>query len=238
MGCGAGPGWHQLTAVNRNGQTRPIIIGVAGGTGSGKSTLVRALVEGLGSDDVAVIQHDAYYRDQSHLSPQERDNINFDHPDALETTLLVSDLNGLIQGYPIEMPAYDFATHTRRPKRTRVEPRKIIIVEGILIFVSLSLRDLMDMRVYVDTDDDVRFIRRLERDIKERDRTMRSVIRQYLGTVKPMHLEFVEPSKRYADLIIPEGGLNRIAVNVLLTKIESLIAGETTIPSRYDIPIP
>jgi uridine kinase len=211
---------------------RSVIIGVAGGTGSGKTTVVRALVEKLGSSDVAVIQHDSYYRDRSHLPPTERESINYDHPDALESSLLVTHLNQLSQGYPIKVPMYDFATHTRKPETKRIEPRQVIIVEGILIFADPPLRDLMDIRIFVDTDDDVRFIRRLERDITERNRTVWSVIQQYLDTVKPMHLEFVEPSKRYADLIIPEGGYNRIAIDVLVTKIESLIAGATTIPPR------
>jgi uridine kinase len=211
---------------------RPIIIGVAGGTGSGKTTVVHRLVDSLSEEDVTVIQHDSYYRDRSHLPPEERQNINYDHPDALETSLLVAHLKQLMQGNPVEVPIYDFTTHTRKHETKRVEPRKVLIVEGILIFVDRSLRDLMDIRIFVQTDDDVRFIRRLERDIAERGRTTPSVIQQYLNTVKPMHLEFVEPSKRYADLIIPEGGFNPIAIDVLLTKIKSLIDGTSPLPAR------
>ncbi len=211
---------------------RPILIGVAGGTGSGKTTVVRSLAESLSDEDVAVLQHDAYYRDRSHLPPLERQNINYDHPDALETSLLVSHLQQLLEARPVEIPIYDFTTHTRKRETRRVQPQKVLIVEGILIFVDPALRDLMDIRLFVETDDDVRFIRRLERDIEERGRTMRSVIEQYLTTVKPMHLQFVEPSKRYADLIIPEGGYNRIAVDVVLTKIKSLIAGTSPVPPR------
>ncbi len=211
---------------------RPIIIGVAGGTGSGKTTVVQSLVEGLSSEDVTVIQHDSYYRDRSHLPPPERASINYDHPDALETSLLVEHVGQLLHSQPIDMPIYDFTTHTRRQETRQVQPSKVMIVEGILIFGDPALRDLMDLRIFVETDDDVRFIRRLERDIAERGRTMRSVIDQYLGTVKPMHLQFVEPSKRYADLIIPEGGFNRVAVDVVLTKIKSLIAGTSPLPPR------
>jgi uridine kinase len=211
---------------------RPVLVGVAGGTGSGKTTVVRSLVNALGDRDVAIIQHDSYYRDRSHLPTADRANINYDHPDALETSLLVDHLSCLLQGQVVQTPIYDFATHTRRRETNPVEPRKVIVLEGILIFVDPALRALMDIRIFVDTDDDVRFIRRLERDIMERGRTMPLVIQQYLATVKPMHLEFVEPSKRYADLIIPEGGLNRIAVDVLITKIKSLIAGASVIPSR------
>ncbi len=211
---------------------RPIIIGVAGGTGSGKTTVVQSLVEGLSSEDVTVIQHDSYYRDRSHLPPHERANVNYDHPDALETSLLVDHVRELLRGQAIDMPIYDFTTHTRRRETRRVQPSKVMIVEGILIFADPALRDLLDLRIFVETDDDVRFIRRLERDIAERGRTMRSVIEQYLRTVKPMHLQFVEPSKRYADLIIPEGGFNRVAVDVVLTKIKSLIAGTSPLPSR------
>jgi len=201
----------------------PIIIGVAGGTGSGKTTVSQAILERVGRDRIAYIQHDSYYKDQSHLPPEERAKINFDHPDALETGLLVQHLKQLRAGHPVEVPVYDFTTHTRTSQTRRVEPRRVILVEGILIFADDALRDMMDVKIYVDTDADIRFIRRLERDITERGRTMRSVIDQYLATVRPMHLEFVEPSKRYADVIIPEGGFNPVALDMVVARIEAMI---------------
>jgi uridine kinase len=202
----------------------PVVIGVAGGTGSGKTTIVEEIIRVLGDDQVTVIQHDFYYKDRSHVPPSEREKINYDHPDALETALLAQHLHELREGCPVEIPIYDFATHTRKPIIRTVHPRKVIILEGILILVDESLRQLMDIKVFVDTDADTRFIRRLQRDMTERARTMESVIHQYVSTVKPMHLEFVEPSKRYADIIIPEGGYNQVAVDMLITKIKSIIS--------------
>ena len=204
---------------------RPYIVGVSGGTGSGKTTVVQKITETLGADDVLVIFHDSYYRDRSHLSPEERGQINYDHPDALETDLLIAHVKELIAGNPVEVPLYDYATHTRCQDKIRIFPSRIIIIEGILIFVDPNLRSLMDLRVFVDTDDDVRFIRRMERDIRERARSRESVVQQYLSTVRPMHLEFVEPSKRYADIIIPEGGFNTAAVDLMTTKISTLVEG-------------
>ncbi len=205
-------------------EKRSVIVGVAGGTGSGKTTIARTIYEQLGPDKVAYIPHDAYYYDLSHLPLEERAKRNFDHPDSLETSLLIEHLKQLREGLHVEIPVYDFATHTRRPETRRVEPRPIILVEGILVFVEPELRDLMDIRIYVDTDPDIRFIRRLVRDINERGRTMESVIRQYLETVRVMHLEFVEPSKRYADIIIPEGGFNTVALDMVLARLRSMIA--------------
>ncbi len=205
-------------------EKRSVIVGVAGGTGSGKTTIARTIYEQLGPDKVAYIPHDAYYYDLSHLPLEERAKRNFDHPDSLETSLLIEHLKQLREGLPVEIPVYDFATHTRRPETRRVEPRPIILVEGILVFVEPELRDLMDIKIYVDTDPDIRFIRRLVRDINERGRTMESVIRQYLETVRVMHLEFVEPSKRYADIIIPEGGFNTVALDMVLARLRSMIA--------------
>ncbi len=202
---------------------KPIIIGVAGGTGSGKTTVSQAILDRVGRDRIAYIQHDSYYKDRSYLPPEERAKINFDHPDALETELLVQHLKELRAGHPVEVPVYDFTTHTRTSQTQRVEPRWVILVEGILIFADDALRDMMDVKIYVDTDADIRFIRRLERDITERGRTMRSVIDQYLATVRPMHLEFVEPSKRYADVIIPEGGYNPVALDMVVARIEAMI---------------
>jgi len=200
----------------------PVVIGVAGGSGSGKTTVVRRIVESVGDDQVTVLEHDRYYRDRSDLRLEDRAALNYDHPDSLETDLLVRHLDELRAGRPIELPLYDYATYTRRAVTQPVEPRTAIIVEGILIFADAALRALMDVKVFVDTDDDIRFIRRLRRDVAERGRTMDSVIEQYLGTVKPMHLEFVEPSKRYADIIVPQGGHNAVAIDMLLTLIRSL----------------
>jgi uridine kinase len=203
---------------------RPIILGVAGGSGSGKTTVVRAMVSALGGGQAAVIHHDAYYRDTSHLSPAERQAINYDHPDSLETGLLVEHLRELRAGRAVALPVYDFAEHARQPQREHLQPQKIVIVDGLLILWDPELRALMDIKVYVDTDADLRFIRRLERDIRERGRSAESVILQYIRTVRPMHLEFVEPSKRYADVILPEGGHNAVAVDMLVTKVRSILA--------------
>jgi len=200
----------------------PFVIGVAGGSGSGKTTVIRRIVESLGDDQVSLIEHDRYYRDRGDLRLEERAALNYDHPDSLETDLLVEHVNALRTGQAVRVPVYDFARHARTAETITVEPRRAIIVEGILIFTDPALRRLMDVKVFVDTDDDTRFIRRLQRDISERGRTVASVIEQYLGTVKPMHLEFVEPSKRYADVIIPLGGHNTVAIDLLLTLIRSL----------------
>jgi uridine kinase len=199
-----------------------VVIGVAGGSGSGKTTVVRRIVDSVGADNVTVLEHDRYYRDRNDLRLEERAALNYDHPDALETDLLVRHLEELRAGRPIAAPTYDFARHARQPNTDTLEPRRTIIVEGILIFTDAALRNLLDVKVFVDADDDTRFIRRLQRDIAERGRTVPSVIDQYLGTVKPMHLDFVEPSKRYADVIIPRGGHNAVAIDMLLTLIRSL----------------
>lgn len=202
---------------------RPVVIGVAGGSGSGKTTVVRAIVEALGPEDVTVIAHDAYYVDRSDVPPNRRLAINYDHPDALETALLVEHLEALRGGNPVEVPVYDFAAHIRCPETTTARPRPIIILDGILILAERRLRDLMDIKVFVETDADIRFIRRLLRDTRQRARTVESVVQQYLDTVQPMHLEFVEPSRRYAHLIIPEGGQNQVAVDMLITKIRAVL---------------
>jgi uridine kinase len=200
----------------------PIVIGVAGGSGSGKSTVVRRIVETLGTADVTVLEHDRYYRDHPELRLEERAALNYDHPDSLETNLLVEHVQTLKAGRSVDVPVYDFARHARQATRDRLFPRTAVIIEGILIFADAELRSLMDVKVFVDTDDDTRFIRRLQRDVSERGRTVDSVIDQYLSTVKPMHLEFVEPSKRYADVIVPEGGHNQVAIDMLMTLIRSL----------------
>ncbi len=206
---------------------RPVIIGVAGGSGSGKTTVVQEIIKDLGPDAVAFIQHDSYYHDRSHVPPRERADLNYDHPDALETSLLVEHLRQLKTGRSVDVPVYDFAKHARTTETTTVPPRRVIILEGLLILVDRQLRDLMDIRVFVDTDADLRILRRIDRDLNERNRSLESVVKQYLGTVRPMHLEFVEPSKRYAHVIIPEGGHNKVAVDMLLTKIRTIVGDES-----------
>jgi uridine kinase len=197
---------------------KPLIIGVAGGTASGKTTIANAIMESINHPQMVVIPHDAYYKDVSHLPLAERAKINFDHPDALETGLMVRHLRELIAGRPIEMPVYDFSNHTRLPKGVIRKPAKVIIIEGILIFCEQALRDLMDVKIFVDTDSDLRFIRRMKRDIQERQRSLESVINQYLGTVRPMHITFVEPSRKFADIIIPEGH-NPVSTDLVVTLI-------------------
>lgn len=200
----------------------PLVIGVAGGSGSGKTTVVRRIVDVLGDEHVSVLEHDRYYRDRNDLRLEERAALNYDHPDSLETDLMVRHVNALRDGGSVDVPGYDFARHARTAATRNVSPRRAIIIEGILIYTDAALRALMDVKVFVDTDADTRFIRRLQRDITERGRTVQSVIDQYLGTVKPMHLEFVEPSKRYADIIVPQGGHNTVAIDMLLTLIRGL----------------
>lgn len=208
------------------GTGRVVCIGVAGGTGSGKTTVAEAIVARIGAHRIAYIQHDSYYRDLSHLPEQERLRCNFDHPDALESELLVQHLRALRRGEGVEVPVYDFTRHVRTRQTRRVEPRKVILVEGILIFAEAMLRREFDIRIFVDTDADLRFLRRLQRDISERGRTVESVIAQYLETVRPMHLEFVEPSKRWADVIIPEGGFNTVALDMICARVEALLGEE------------
>jgi uridine kinase len=197
---------------------RPLVIGVVGGSGSGKTTVARAIYERLGLD-AAFVDQDAYYRDLSHLSLEERARVNFDHPDAIDTDLFVAHLEALRDGRPVDKPTYDFARHTRAEAVVRLAPREVVIVDGILLFAEARLRALFDIRLFVDVDDDIRFIRRLRRDVNERGRTVEGVIRQYLDTVRPMHLEFVEPSKRYADVILPEGGHNQVGIDMIVARV-------------------
>ena len=200
------------------------IVGIAGGTGSGKTTVAEAVMRRVGADRVLLLQHDAYYFDHPELPLEARAKINFDHPDSLESALLVTHLKALSSGAAVDIPIYDFSTHRRLERTRRVEPKPVVLIEGILALAEPRLRETMDMKVYVDTDADLRFIRRLERDIRERGRDRESVIRQYLKTVKPMHDQFVEPSKRYADIIVPEGGHNLVGVNLLVAKLRAILA--------------
>ncbi len=204
-------------------RTPPLVIGVAGGTGSGKTTVAKVIIDRVGANHIAFLPHDAYYKDLAGLTPAQRATINYDHPDSLETSLLVHHIKQLKDFKSIELPVYDFKTHTRTTTTLHLESQPVILVEGILILAEKSLRDLFDVKIFVDTDPDIRFIRRLERDIAERGRTSASVIQQYLATVRPMHLEFVEPSKRYADVIIPEGGLNTVAMDMVVARLEVLL---------------
>lgn len=204
-------------------EKKPIVFGVAGGTASGKTTVARAILEAVGAEQIAYLPHDAYYRDMPHLTLVERAHQNYDHPNSLETKLLVKHIEALLKWQPVQVPVYDFTTHRRTEETVLVEPSPIILVDGILIFTKRKLRELMDIKVYVDTDPDVRFIRRMERDIQERGRSLTAVIEQYMGTVRPMHLKFVEPSKRYADVIIPHGGLNKVAMEMVVASLRDLL---------------
>ena len=202
----------------------PLVIGIAGGSGSGKTTVAQAILQRVGPTRISFLQHDAYYKDLSGLPPTQRAEINFDHPNSLESDLLIQHIQQLKNGQPVDVPIYDFSTHSRTTRSYTVQPRGVILVEGILIFTEAALRNIFDVKIFVDTDADLRFIRRLERDISERGRTTASVIKQYLSTVRPMHLEFVEPSKRYADIIIPEGGFNNAALDMVVARIETMLA--------------
>jgi len=201
----------------------PLVIGIAGGSGSGKTTVAHIIIERVGAEHIAFLQHDSYYKDLSNLPPNQRTQINFDHPDSLDNNLLIQHIQQLKEYQPVEVPVYDFKNHSRTTKTVRIDPQPLILVEGILIFAEPGLRPLFDVKIFVDTDPDIRFIRRLERDIIERGRTTESVIQQYLRTVRPMHLDFVEPSKRYADVIIPEGGRNTVAVDMVVARLELLL---------------
>ena len=205
------------------GIRKPFIVGVAGGTGSGKTTVSRRIQDAISPHHISYLQHDSYYHDRSYLSPEERAKGNYDHPDSLDTALLVAHIHQLLNWNAVDIPVYDFAAHSRRSVTQQVEPARVVLIEGILVFAEKELRQLMDMRIYVDTDADIRFIRRLSRDVKDRGRSLDSVVRQYLSTVRPMHLEFVEPSKRYADVIVPEGGNNRVAMDMIISRIRDIL---------------
>ena len=203
-------------------ELNPIIIGIAGGTGSGKSTLADNIRKEF-ANNITMLSHDYYYKSNSHLSFDERKKLNYDHPDAFDTGLLIEHLNKLKKGEVIYRPNYSFVTHLREEQTVEVVPKKVILLDGILIFENKELRDMMDIKIFVDTDADIRFIRRLVRDVSDRGRTLESVIEQYTTTVKPMHEQFVEPSKKYADIIVPEGGYNHVALNMIIEKIRSII---------------
>jgi uridine kinase len=200
-----------------------LVIGIAGGTGSGKTTVANEIVKSVGQEHVSVIPHDAYYKDLAALPPNQKRAINYDHPNSLETDLMVRHIEDLKAGKTVELPIYDFTKHARTSETIMIKPNPVVLVEGILIFTNSVLRDLCDVKLFVDTDADIRLIRRIRRDITERGRTIESVLSQYEATVRPMHLEFVEPSKRYADIIIPEGGYNQVALDMVTARIESLV---------------
>jgi uridine kinase len=201
-----------------------LVVGIAGGTGSGKTTVAKTIASSLSPGGVAMIEFDAYYRDRPDLSFEERGLLNFDHPESLEIELLVDHLSALRAGVGVDVPIYDFKTHRRRPESRRVEPAKVVIVEGILVFVDARVRERLDMKIFVDTDADIRVFRRIRRDMEQRGRTFESIRDQYYKTVRPMHLQFVEPSKRWADLIIPEGGNNKVALDLIISKLSTVLA--------------
>ncbi|KRM19030.1 uridine kinase [Ligilactobacillus hayakitensis DSM 18933 = JCM 14209] len=206
-----------------NNKKKPIIIGVTGGSGSGKTTVSRAIFEQLKGHSLLMIEEDSYYNDQSNVSFEERVKTNYDHPNAFDTDLLVSQINELLNWKSIEKPIYDYKQHTRSQETVTVEPKEVIILEGIMVLNDPRLRDLMDIKIFVDTDDDIRIIRRIQRDMEERGRSLQSVIDQYLATVKPMYHQFIEPTKRYADIIVPEGGQNQVAIDLLVTKVRDIL---------------
>jgi uridine kinase len=209
---------------NRRSFSNPIVVGIAGGSGSGKTTVVHRILDRVGWDRIAYLPHDAYYKDASHLPWEERIHLNYDHPKSLDNDLLIEHIHMLLRGEPVDTPIYDFSHHIRSAEVRRVLPSPVILVEGILVFADERLRELMDIKLYVDTAADIRFIRRLLRDINERGRTVASVVEQYQTTVRPMHMAFVEPTKSYADIIIPEGGHNDVAMEMVIGRIETLLA--------------
>lgn len=202
---------------------KPLVIGIAGGTGSGKTTIARRIAASVPVESVTIIEHDSYYRDRSDLSEDERAKLNFDHPDSLESELLMAHLSALKKGEAVEIPIYDFTTHARKKQTEHVSPTPVIIVEGILTFVDPRLRELFDVKIFVDTDSDIRVFRRIRRDIEQRGRDFASIREQYYESVRPMHLMFVEPSKRWADIIIPEGGNNEVALDLIVGKVRSVL---------------
>lgn len=219
-----------------NHKTRPVVIGITGGSGSGKTTVARKIFDQLSNYSITIIQQDSYYNDQAEMSMVERKAVNYDHPMAFDFDLLIEQLTKLLNYEAIEKPVYDYEEFTRSDQTIHQDPREVIIVEGILILDDKRLRDLMDIKVFVDTDDDIRLIRRIERDTKDRGRSLDNIIHQYLMTVKPMYHQFVEPTKRYADLIVPEGGENQVAIDLLTTKMRSILVrrGNKEIKNNFD----
>jgi uridine kinase len=209
--------------------TPPVVLGIAGGSGSGKTTVLNRILREFGADPIAILDHDAYYEDLSHLSPDQRSQFNFDHPEALETELMREHLDRLMEGEAVEKPMYDFTTHTREDETETVEPRPVIILEGLLVLAESTLEEQMDIKIYVDAADDIRLMRRIRRDMQERGRSIEGILRQYERTVRPMHLEFVEPSKREADIVIPRGGHNHVAIQMVLSRIHDLLRLEETV---------
>ncbi|HSE98759.1 MAG TPA: uridine kinase [Blastocatellia bacterium] len=212
-----------------------MIIGICGGTGSGKTTVANRIIEAVGSEAVVYLQQDAYYRNLGDMPMDLRHKVNFDHPDAFDTELMINHLEALGAGESIEQPIYDYPTHSRRPETLHVDARPIIIIEGILVFDDPKLRGLMDLKIFVDADADIRFIRRLDRDVHERGRSVESIVTQYMNTVRPMHLQFVEPSKRYADIIIPEGGYNEVGIDLIIEKIKAILG--RSMQDRIDLAV-
>ncbi|TCP54568.1 uridine kinase [Tumebacillus sp. BK434] len=204
---------------------RPVLIGIAGGTGSGKTSVAREITHNIDPENIVLIEQDNYYKDQSHLTMAERVQTNYDHPHAFDNDLLLEHLHMLLNNKAIEKPIYNFAEHTRADYTELVEPKQVVVLEGIMALEDERLRDLMDIKIFVDTDADVRIIRRILRDIKERGRSIESVVEQYMGIVRPMHMQFIEPTKKYADLIIPEGGQNRVAIDILVAKVNDIVKG-------------
>lgn len=218
------PRGHGRFGTTSSGAMKPFLIGIAGGTGSGKTSVARRIYESLHVESAAFLDYDAYYMELGHLSLEKRQRINFDHPDSLDTALFIHHLERLVAGEAVEKPVYDFTRHTRAPQTVRVEPRDVVLVDGILLFADPTLREMFDLKIFVDTEADVRFIRRLRRDIAERGRSLDSIIDQYLKTVRPMHFEFVEPTKRYADVILPRGGQNTAGIEVIAARIRERLA--------------
>lgn len=202
---------------------KPLVIGIAGGTGSGKTTVARKIAERIGIENVIILEHDNYYKDITQFKGKKIEEINFDHPDALDTKLLIEHVKALKNRQAVDVPIYDFTTYRRLPEVKHIEPKDVIIIEGILVFVEKELRDLMDIKIFIDTDADERVLRRIKRDIIERGRPLESVVNQYISTVKPSHLEFVEPSKRWADVIIPRGGENDVAIEMVVSRIKTML---------------
>ncbi|EFU73023.1 uridine kinase [Enterococcus italicus DSM 15952] len=211
---------------NGMGKKQPIIIGVTGGSGSGKTSVSRAILDHFPNHSIMMLEHDSYYKDQSSLSFDERLETNYDHPLAFDTDLLIDHLEQLLAYQAIDIPVYDYVAHTRSDQVVHQEPKEVIILEGIMILEDERLRNLMDIKIYVDTDDDIRIIRRIKRDMEERGRTLDSVIHQYLSVVKPMYHQFIEPTKRYADVIVPEGGKNHVAIDLITTKVKTILKAE------------